>query len=104
MCDAARKRGRSTAAAVCIAPRFEQDPKNEARTPAKLTDYLMANDPCIRKLGKRIAKQQDRLKAAITPKQFRIYLRIEEMVNERMVAIIQRAWAAAGRHGKHESD
>lgn len=80
-----------------------QVPNNEARTPSELADLLMANDPRIRRLGKRIAKQQDRLKAAITAKQFRIYLRIEEMVNERMVAIIERVWAAADLHGRHES-
>ncbi|HEY6728671.1 MAG TPA: hypothetical protein VI197_31885 [Polyangiaceae bacterium] len=79
------------------------NPQNAARTPSELTDLLIANDPRIRKLGKRIAKQQDRLRAAITPKHFRIYLRIEEMVNERMVAIIERVWAAAERHG-NESD
>lgn len=79
-------------------------PKNEAHTLSELTDDLMANDPRIRKLGNRIAKHQDRLKAAITPKQFRIYLRIEEMVNERMVAIIERVWATAERRGRYESD
>lgn len=81
-----------------------QVPKNEARTPSELVDLLMAKDPRVRKLGKRIAKQRDRLKAVITPKQFRSYLRIEELVNERMVAIIERVWTAAKRHGKHETD
>lgn len=80
------------------------NPQNDACTPSELTDHMIANHPHLCRLGKRIAKQQDRLRAAITRKQFRIYLRIEEMVNERMVAIIERVWTASKRHGKHETD
>ena len=80
---------------------MENQPKGP-ETPCKLTDYLMVNDPLVRKLNKKIVKWQDRLKTAIKPKQFRIYLQLEDVVNERLFVLVDRAWAAGVENGRRD--
>jgi hypothetical protein len=53
--------------------------------PRQLADQLLSSDPILRKLTDIMARRQQRLKRALTPEQFRLYLLLEEAVNERFM-------------------
>jgi hypothetical protein len=60
-----------------------------------LADHLLATDPYLTTLAERLWREQRRLKRAVGAEAFRVYLRIEETANERLLALVERVWAIA---------
>jgi len=60
-----------------------------------LADHLLATDPYLATLAERLWREQRRLKRAVGGEAFRVYLRIEELTNERLIALVERVWAIA---------
>ena len=60
-----------------------------------LADHLLATDPYLATLAERLWREQRRLKRAVGGEAFRVYLRIEELTNERLLALVERVWAIA---------
>lgn len=69
-----------------------------------LADYLLATDPYLAALTERLWRQQRRLKRATGSDAFRVYLRIEEITNERLLALVERVWAVARSHDRRRDD
>jgi hypothetical protein len=51
---------------------------------------LLRNDTVLRSLSRRIQRQQAELREHVTPAGWRVYLGLEELVNERLVRLIER--------------
>jgi hypothetical protein len=60
-----------------------------------LADHLLATDPYLATLAERLWREQRRLKRAVGSEAFRVYLRIEEITNERLLALAERVGAIA---------
>jgi hypothetical protein len=68
---------------------------NLPRSATDLADHLLATDPYLAMLAERLSREQRRLKRAVGDEAFRVYLRIEEITNERLLALVERVWAIA---------
>ena len=55
----------------------------------------MLFDPCLRALADELWRGQRRLKRAARSEVFQLYLRIEEVENQRLIALAERVWAVA---------
>jgi hypothetical protein len=55
-----------------------------------LVHDLLRNDTVLRSLSRRIQRQQAELRDHVTPAAWRVYLGLEELVNERLVRLIER--------------
>jgi hypothetical protein len=60
-----------------------------------IADHLLATDPYLATLAERLWREQRRLKRAVGSEAYRVYLRIEEITNERLLALAERMWAVA---------
>lgn len=60
-----------------------------------LADHLLATDPHLRALAEELWRGQRRLRRVVGSEAFRLYLRIEEVANERLLALVERVWAMA---------
>ena len=63
--------------------------------PVDLMDHLLVRDPVLQRLSKRLQRQQACLKRAVGLEHFRLYLLIEDTVNERCFALVERVWRRA---------
>lgn len=73
--------------------------------PTELVDHLLQTDPQLRRLTQKLHRQQNMLKRAVDAEQFRLYLLLEETVNEWCLGIAQRVWTSARRRidGQHQA-
>ncbi len=55
-------------------------------------DRLLVTDPVLARSGREIRKYQQQLRGACSEEAWRIYLRIEELTNERLFTFVDR-WA-----------
>jgi hypothetical protein len=69
-------------------------PKLPAR-PAEIVDQLLLRDPSLRRLSEEIHRQEVRLRAAGRASGFQVYLVLEDVANERLLALVERVWAIA---------
>jgi hypothetical protein len=69
-------------------------PKLPAR-PAEIVDHLLLRDPSLRRLSEEIHRQEVRLRSAGGASCFRVYLVLEDIANERLLALVERVWAIA---------
>ena len=69
----------------------EHVPRNAGR----LMDQLLETDSTLRSLSRKLHLRQDRLKRAVSPHDYRLYLVIEELLNERCFELVSRVWALA---------
>jgi hypothetical protein len=67
-----------------------------------LTDHLLENDRDLRRLSRKIRRQQLRLKQAIGLEHFRLYLQIEDTATEWCFTLVDRTWAVARAQGRRE--
>ena len=67
-------------------------------TAAALADHLLATDPYLCALAEELGRWQRRLRRAAGLEAFRVYLRMEELTNERLLALVERVWALARTH------
>lgn len=58
-----------------------------------LTSELLRTDPELRRLSRRIVRLQTLLQRELTPKGNRIFLSLEEVVNERWLELMARVWS-----------
>lgn len=63
--------------------------------PAEIVDHLLLRDPSLRRLSEEIHRQEVRLKAAGEAACFELYLVLEDVANERLLALVERVWALA---------
>jgi hypothetical protein len=70
-----------------------------ASAASEYVDHLLASDPAFRRRLRRLRRQQQRLRSAIAPPHFELYLHLEETMNEFWLALIKRveAWARRRR-------
>jgi hypothetical protein len=69
-------------------------PKLPAR-PAEIVDHLLLRDPSLRRLSEEIHRQEVRLRAADRASCFHVYLVLEDLTNERLLALVERVWTIA---------
>lgn len=67
------------------------------RSPSELVDHLLETDPELKGLFEKIHRQQHRLKAAIERRHYRLYLQLEDTMNEMWFGLIERVQALALR-------
>jgi hypothetical protein len=67
-------------------------------TAADVADHLLATDPYLCALTDELWRWQRRLRRAAGLEAFRAYLRVEELTNERLFALVERIWALARTH------
>jgi hypothetical protein len=70
--------------------------------PADLADHLLERDPRLQRLSSRIHRQQRRLEKAVGREVFRLYLLLEESVNERCSELVARVWTVARSQGRRQ--
>jgi hypothetical protein len=63
--------------------------------PAEIVDHLLLHDPSLRRLSEEIHWQEVRLKAVGGASWFQLYLVLEDVANERLLALVERVWAIA---------
>jgi hypothetical protein len=78
-----------------VKPSYMMVMRRAPDNPDDLADYLLANDPELRRLTRRLHRHQTRLKRAVSPEQYRLYLGVEEVTNERQFVLLERVWTAA---------
>jgi hypothetical protein len=65
---------------------------------SELADHLLATDPYLRALADELWRGQRRLRRSAGLEAYRLYLRIEEVANERLLALVGLVWAFAQAH------
>lgn len=63
----------------------------------ELADRLLDEDPELQRLSRRMHRQQRRLRAALEPEQYRLYLLLEETANRRCLELVCRVRALESR-------
>lgn len=73
-----------------------------ARSCEALTDRLLEMDATLQHLARRLHLRQRRLKQAVSPAQYRLYLLIEDAGNDRWLELVRRVWSIARSRGRGE--
>jgi hypothetical protein len=85
------------------APCLTTDIMNDDDALAMAINELLLGSPVVRKLSKRVRRGQDRLERAVDRKAWKLYLRLEELVNDRTSRetdlLVRWAFDAGKRHG-----
>ena len=68
--------------------------------PADLMDHLLKTDADLRRLLKKVHRQQNRLERVVEPESYRLYLRLEETAIELCFELVERVWAVAHSRGR----